>query len=73
MKIAAELNSRPVSARYGPRHEQCDPDYLELVTPSTLLTGRIGVDLPIREYADGSSTDQRLAYKEELEKCWWER
>ena len=72
-KIAAVLNSRPVSARYGPRHEQSDPDYLELVTPSMLLTGRSGVDLPIREYADESSPGQRLAYKEELEKCWWER
>ena len=60
-------------ARYGPRHEQSDPDYLELVTPSMLLTGRSGVDLPIREYADESSPGQRLAYKEELEKCWWER
>ena len=72
-KIAAVLNSRPVSARYGPRHEQCDPDYLELVTPNMLLTGRSGVDLPMREYTDESSPSIRLAYREELERCWWER
>ena len=27
-KIASVLNSRPVSARYGPRHADSDPDYL---------------------------------------------
>ena len=72
-KIAAVLNSRPISARYGPRHEQCDPDYLELVTPNMLLTGRSGVDLPLREYTDDNTPGVRLAYREELERCWWER
>ena len=43
------------------------------MTPNMLLIGRSGIDLPIREYADDSSPSQRLAYKEELERCWWER
>jgi hypothetical protein len=33
-KIASVLNSRPISARYGPRHTESDPDYLEIITPN---------------------------------------
>ena len=51
-RTAAVLNSRPVSARYGPRHADCDPDYLEMITPNMMLTARSGVDLPRREYSD---------------------
>ena len=36
-KIAAILNARPISARYGPRHTDSDPDYLEVITPNMLL------------------------------------
>ena len=67
------LNSRPISARYGPRHEECDPDYLEMITPNMLLTARSGVDLPMREYRDEKSATKRLAYKEELEDAWWQQ
>ena len=72
-RIAAVINSRPVSARYGPRQEQSDPDYLEVITPNMLLTGRSGVDLPSREYSDDDSPGLRLAYREELERSWWAR
>ena len=39
-RIAAILNARPISARYGPRHADSDPDYLEVITPNVLLLGR---------------------------------
>ena len=69
-RISAVINSRPVSTRYGPRQEQGDPDYLEVITPNMLLTGRSGVDLPSREYSDVDSLWLRLAYREELERYW---
>ena len=72
-KIAALLNSRPISARYGPRHHESDPDYLDAITPNMLLTGRSGIDLPARVYSDDVSPARRLAYKEELERSWWQR
>ena len=72
-KIASVLNSRPVSARYGPRHGDSDPDYLEHITPNMLLTARSGVDLPMREYIDEKSPARRLAYKAELERAWWQQ
>ena len=72
-KIASVLNSRPVSARYGPRHADSDPDYLEMITPNMLLTSRSGVDLPMREYIDEKSPARRLAYKAELERAWWQQ
>jgi hypothetical protein len=71
--ISAVINSRPISARYGPRHSEVDPDYLELITPNMLLTGRSGVDLPGREYAGQDTPSKRLSYKEELECAWWRR
>ena len=71
--VAAVLNSRPISARYGPRHVETDPDYLEMLTPNMLLTGRTGVDLPMREYNDADNPARRLAFKQELESAWWER
>ena len=72
-RTAAVLNSRPVSARYGPRHADSDPDYLEILTPNMMLTARSGVDLPSREYTDEYNPGRRLAYKEELERNWWEQ
>ena len=50
-RISSVLNSRPISARYGPRHAESDPDYLEIITPNMLLTTRSGVDLPSKEYS----------------------
>ena len=70
-KIASVLNSRPVSARYGPKHNESDPDYLEVITPNMLLTARSGVDLPVREYDDDDKPSKRLAYKQEVENSWW--
>ena len=72
-RIAAVLNTRPISARYGPRHADSDPDYLEVITPSMLLTGRTGVDLPAREYQDEKCPLRRLAHKQELERAWWQQ
>ena len=71
--IASVLNSRPISARYGPRHEESDPDYLEMITPNMLLTARTGIDLPRREYTDEKSPAKRLVYREELERAWWQQ
>ena len=71
--MAAVLNSRPISARYGPRHAETDPDYLEMLTPNMLLTARTGVDLPVRDYNDDDNPARRLAFKQELESAWWER
>ena len=72
-KTSAVMNSRPVSARYGPRHADSDPDYLEIITPNMMLTARSGIDLPLREYSDEYNPGRRLAYKEELERTWWEQ
>ena len=67
------LNSQPISARYGPRHSDSDPDYLELITPNMLLTGRTGVDLPMRDYSVDDTPGRRLAYRQELEEAWWQQ
>ena len=72
-RIAAILNSRPISARFGPKHTESDPDYLEMITPNMLLTGRSGINLPSREYSDEKSPLKRLIYKEELELTWWNK
>ena len=72
MKVASVLNSRPISARYGPRHS-ANPDYLEPLTPNMLLTGRSGVDLPARDFVDERTPSKRIAYKEELEQACWQR
>ena len=72
-KIASVLNSRPISARYGPRHTESDPDYLEIITPNMLLTARSGVDLPGKDYCDEDRPSARLAYRQELEHAWWEQ
>ena len=66
-------SSSPISARHGPRHSEADPDYLEMITPNMLLTGRSGVDLPAREYDDEDTPSKRLSYKEDLESAWWRR
>ena len=70
-KIASVLNGRPISARFGPTHAECDPDYLEFITPNMLLTGRTGIDLPLREFGDDDCPRRRLAYKEKLVQDWW--
>jgi len=70
-KLASLLNSRPISARFGPRHTESDPDYLEIITPNMLLTARTSVNLPLREYVDEDSPGRRLAYKQQLELDWW--
>jgi hypothetical protein len=72
-RISSVLNSRPISARYGPRHAECDPDYLEIITPNMLLTARSGVDLPSREYSVDDTPARRLVYMEALQKDWWNR
>ena len=72
-KIASVLNTRPISARYGPRHTESDPDFLELITPSMLLTARSGTDLPMKEFADEDNPGKRLAYRQNLEHQWWEQ
>ena len=72
-RIASVLNSRPISARYGPRHTETDPDYLEIITPNMLLTARTGIDLPGKEYMDDDKPGVRLAYRQELEHAWWEQ
>ena len=72
-RISSVLNSRPISARYGPRHAECDPDYLEVITPNMLLTSRSGVDLPSREFSVHDTPARRLVYMEELQKDWWNR
>ena len=70
-KVTSVLNGRPISARFGPRHAECDPDYLEFITPNMLLTGRTGIDLPLREFEDNDCPRRRLAYKEKLVQDWW--
>ena len=72
-KIASTLNSRPITARYGTRQVDSDPDYLEIITPNMLLTGRTGRDLPLYDYADNFEPTRRLAHKKDLEQTWWER
>lgn len=62
-RIAAILNTRPISARYRPRQADSDPDYLEVITPNMLLIGRSGIDLPVKEYLDEKNPSQRLAHK----------
>ena len=72
-KIVSVLNSRPIAARYGPRHGESDPDFLELITPNMLLTARSGVDLPSQDFIGDENPGRRLAYRLELENNWWEQ
>ena len=72
-KVASTLNSRPIAARYGPKHSGSDPDYIEAITPNMLLTGRSGTDLPNREYLDEDLPSKRLAYRLEAERTWWKQ
>ena len=54
-------------------YSDSDPDYLELITPNMLLTGRTGVDLPMRDYSVDDTPGRRLAYRQELEEAWWQQ
>ena len=72
-RIAAILNSRPISAKYGSRQMDAEPDYLEVITPNMLLTGRSAMALPSREFTDESCPLRRLAHRLELERAWWDR
>ena len=72
-RIAAILNSRPISATYGSRQMDAEPDYLEVITPNMLLTGRSAMALPSREFTDESCPLRRLAHRLELERAWWDR
>ena len=70
--VASVANSRPVSARYGPKGGD-DPDYLTAITPNMLLTGRANTEVPIREYDKSSSTLTRLEYVQRVIREWWEQ
>ena len=59
--VASVANSRPVSARYGPKGGD-DPDYLTPITPNMLLTGRANTEVPIREYDKSSNPLVSLEY-----------
>ena len=72
-RIASILNTRPVSARFGSRQADTDPDYIEVITPNMLLLGRTGIDLPVREYLDEKCPSRRLAHRQELELAWWQQ
>ena len=50
-----------------------EPDYLEVITPNMLLTGRSAMALPNREFVDESCPKRRLAHRLELERAWWDR
>ena len=72
LEMASVANSRPVSARYGPKGGD-DPDYLTAITPNMLLTGRANTEVPIREYDKSSSTLVRLEYVQRVIREWWEQ
>lgn len=70
--VASVTNSRPLSARYGPKGG-CDPDYLTALTPNMMLLGRCNSAIPIRDYnCDGSSL-VRLDYVQQVISEWWEQ
>lgn len=71
VKIAATLNMRPIYARYGSRNYDSEPDYLEVITPSMLLLGKTGINLPFSPRSDERDPAERLSYKEKLEEAWW--
>ena len=70
--VASVTNSRPVSARYGPKGGD-DPDFLTPITPNMLLTGRANTEVPIREYSKSSNPLVRLEYVQRVVREWWEQ
>ena len=51
--VASVTNSRPISARYGPKGGD-DPDYLTAITPNMLLTGWANNEIPVHDYDEAS-------------------
>ena len=70
--VASVANSRPLSARYGPKGG-CDPDFLTPLTPNMMLTGRSGCEIPVREYETSSSPLIRLEYVQRVVQEWWDQ
>ena len=70
--VASVANSRPLSARYGPKGG-CDPDYLTPLTPNMMLTGRANTEIPVRNYDTSSSPLVRLEYMQRVVAEWWEQ
>ena len=69
--IYSVLNTRPIYARYGPKNFEDEPDFLELISPSMLLMGKSGIDLPFSNYNDEKDPARRLTQKEKLVEAWW--
>ena len=70
--VASVANSRPLSARYGPKGGT-DPDYLTPLTPNMLLTGRANIEIPVRDYDNTSNPLVRLEYVQRVVSEWWEQ
>ena len=70
--VASVANSRPLSARYGPKGG-CDPDFLTPLTPNMMLTGRTNTSVPIRDYDTTSTPLVRLDYIQRVISEWWEQ
>ena len=70
--VASVTNSRPLSARFGPKGG-CDPDYLTPLTPNMMLTGRANNEIPIRDYETSSSPLIRLEYVQRVVQEWWDQ
>ena len=70
--VASVANSRPLSARYGPKGG-CDPDYLTPITPNMMLTGRANTEIPIRDYDGSTNPLVRLEYVQRVVTEWWEQ
>ena len=68
--VSSILNSRPISARWGPRGGN-DPDYLSPLTPNMLLTGRANTGVPVRDYDLSDKPIARLQYVEDCTAQWW--
>ena len=70
--VASVANSRPLSARYGPKGG-LDPDYLTPLTPNMMLTGRSNSEIPIRNYDRSENLLVRLEYVQRVVSEWWEQ
>jgi hypothetical protein len=70
--VASVTNSRPLSARYGPKGGN-DPDFLTPLTPNMMLTGRSNTEIPFRNYDRSESLLVRLEYVQRVVSEWWEQ
>ena len=70
--VASVANSRPLSARYGPKGGN-DPDYLTPLTPNMMLTGRSNSEIPVRNYDSSENLLVRLEYVQRVVSEWWEQ